>query len=274
MYRPHVLMVWCEKGPRLCSDFIPQPKQPYWISILVKALLTFILYCSRTHEGWKAGRYTRYRCAVQFQHLFHVWLYTPTLQPLNHEKCPVQVGAKASVSECILYQPPAQRGAYRHSCFHLLPSPTCWWCARASHIQLGWAHCPGFVSSPRSSPQCSILWLNILFCKIRFSVPDSCGKQPSSAPLCFITVALFLTDFNHPIIRSDTALTPYHCNLINFWSHKSFLYIMYVVSMLNLLFAPQGHSAASVMCKCSREGEQSSSWRGHRGAVSLPSCKA
>lgn len=47
---------------------------------------------------------------------------------------------------------------------------------------------------------------------------------------------------------------------------------------LNLLFAPQGHSAASVMCKCSREGEKSSSWRGHRGTACLPSflpsCKA
>lgn len=82
------------------------------------------------------------------------------------------------------------------------------------------------------SPPLGHLWrLNILSCKIRFPVPNSCGKQPSSAPLCFSTVALFLTGFNHPIIKSDTALTPYHCNLINFWSHKSFLYIKYVVSM-------------------------------------------
>lgn len=43
MYRPHVLMVWYEKGPIMFSDFIPQPKQPYRISILVKTLLTLII---------------------------------------------------------------------------------------------------------------------------------------------------------------------------------------------------------------------------------------
>lgn len=135
--------------------------------------------------------------------------------------------------------------------------------------------CPRLVSSPGSSPQCSVLWLNILFCKIRFSVPDSCGKQPSSAPLCFIMVALFLTDFNHPIIKSDTALTPYHCNLINFWSHKSFLYIKDVVSMDWISYLLHRDTQQQQLCtKCSREGEQSSSWRGHRGTVFLPSCKA
>lgn len=131
--------------------------------------------------------------------------------------------------------------------------------------------CPRLVSSPGSSPQRSILWLNILFCKIRFSVPDSCGKQPSSAPLCFITVALFLTDFNHPIIKSDTALTPYHCNLINFWSHKSFLYIKDVVSMDWISYLLHRDTQQQQLCtKCSREGEQSSSWRGHRGTAFPP----
>lgn len=135
------------------------------------------------------------------------------------EKCTVQAAAKASVSKYISYHPPA-RGANR-----LFPSASIS-CMLGMCKSPTLSCCPGFVSS------LGHLWrLNILFCKVRFSVPNSCGKEPFSAPLCFSTVALFLTGFNHPIIKSDTALTPYHCNLINFWSHKSFLYIKYVVSM-------------------------------------------
>lgn len=61
---------------------------------------------------------------MQFQGLFHnVRLYTPTLQPLNHDKFTVQVGAKASVPKYISSQPPAQEqpvGTAVSICIHLL----------------------------------------------------------------------------------------------------------------------------------------------------------
>lgn len=101
MYVPRVLMDVLWRRTKNVRWLHPTTRNKPHIS-LVQILLIVILYSFRTNEGWKPGRYSRYGCSVMFQALLNnVWLFTSTLQPLNHKKCTVQADAMTSASKYI-----------------------------------------------------------------------------------------------------------------------------------------------------------------------------